>query len=159
MHLSSKSLAFAKEILSLIGAAIAAYLLFTEPNSVSSGSNLFVCPGQSPHGIINCTAVATSRYSHILGIPLSLLALLWFILLIFLSVLQRKGSKEVQMLSAYLSIAGIFAVFYSSFAMFEIGHVCVYCSAIDFILLILFFIGVAEARRLMQQLATRKINK
>ncbi|MGC9157298.1 MAG: vitamin K epoxide reductase family protein [Candidatus Micrarchaeia archaeon] len=138
--------------MSVIGASIAAYLLFAEPDNASSSSNLFVCPGQSPHGIINCTAVATSRYSHILGIPLSLLALLWFLLLVFLSILQRRGSKEVQMLSAYLGIAGIFAVFYSSFAMFEIGHVCVYCSAIDVILLTLFFIGVAEARRLTQQL-------
>ncbi len=152
MNFSPKFIALAKSILSLIGIAIAAYLFLTEPTGTSSNSSLFLCPGQSPRGIINCTAVVTSAYSHIFGLPLSFLALAWFLFLFSLSVLQRKGDKVIEMLSAYSSIASIFAVFYSSLAMFEIGYICIYCSTLDVILLIIFFIGLAEAKRLMQQL-------
>ncbi|MGC8676337.1 MAG: vitamin K epoxide reductase family protein [Candidatus Micrarchaeia archaeon] len=149
---SAKSLAHIKIALASIGLAVAAYLIIAEPANVASTGTGFFCPGQSSGSIINCSAVLTSKYSHVLGVPLSVLAGAWLALIIVLSLVQHR-SYTLGMVSAFFSIAGVFAVAYSAFAMWSIGHVCVYCSAIDAILLILFAAGIVEARRIIGSFA------
>ncbi len=147
---SSRLLLHVKAALSLIGLAIAFYLVLSEPGP---GQKIaFVCPGQSSSSsLINCSAVLTSRYSRILGVPLSVWAFSWFAVLFALVLLQRKNAM-FGMLSACFSITGVFAVLYSLLAMFSIGHVCVYCSAIDAILVVIFVIGILELRALLDSI-------
>lgn len=134
-------------LLAAIGLGIAIYLLLAEPSARNGFSTSFLfCPDNGTFGIVNCAAVLTSKYSYVFGMPLAGLAAIWFALLIVLFALRRR-SNLLNTLATYLEIAGILAVAYSAYAMHSIGKVCIYCSSIDLILLLLFGIGVAEARR------------
>ncbi|MEM3860559.1 MAG: hypothetical protein QW478_14380, partial [Candidatus Micrarchaeaceae archaeon] len=75
-----------------------------------------------------------------------------FVILLMLSIFQRHHML-IGMLSAYLNIAGIFAVAYSAYSMYMLGKVCIYCSSIDVILIILLALGIAEARALLRSLS------
>ncbi len=148
------TLARIKVMLSAIGLGVAAYLLVAEPSAgLSSASSIgFFCPGQGAgNGIINCSAVLASRYAYVLGVPLSAIAAAWLALSLILSIVQHL-SKGIGLLSSVFDISGIFGVVYSAFIMLSAGHVCVYCSAIDAILLVLFAIGTIETRKFARSL-------
>jgi uncharacterized membrane protein len=108
-------------IILVLGVIVAAYLVY-----VHFRPGALVCAEGS---VINCSAVLTSSFSSILGVPLAVLALLWFAVAIALEYIKNNARK----VWAILGIAG-FA--YSIAAMSMLGKICVYCSTIDAILLI-----------------------
>lgn len=108
-------------IILVIGIVVAAYLVY-----VHFHPGALVCTEGS---VINCSAVLTSSFSSIFGVPLAVLALFWFAVAIALE--YKKNS--VRKVWAILGIAG-FA--YSIAAMSMLGKICLYCSTIDAILLI-----------------------
>ncbi|MEM3781423.1 MAG: vitamin K epoxide reductase family protein [Candidatus Micrarchaeaceae archaeon] len=152
MHAGPAAIRRSKTALSAIGLAIAAYLVFAEPSGLNGFStSLLFCPSHSALGVVNCTAVLTSSYSYVFGMPLAGIATAWFLALLLIAILQR-GNATLGMLSAYLNIAGVFAVAYSAYAMYEIGKICIYCSGIDIILVALCALGIVEARAILRSM-------
>lgn len=108
--------------LSAVGVAVSAYLL---ANSVREGVKL-VCPDT---GFINCEKVTTSVYSHIFGVPVALLGLLWFVAVAGTATILR--SELYSQILPPLWIMGAVFVGYLVFSeLFLIHAICVYCTVV-----------------------------
>ncbi|MEM3670942.1 MAG: vitamin K epoxide reductase family protein [Thermoprotei archaeon] len=108
--------------LALLGAAVSSYLL---ANTLDEKVRL-VC---SDTGFINCQKVTTSPYSHIFGIPVALLGLLWFTAIILFVLLTGRSVYSVAL--PVLWIIGVAFVGYLVFSeLFLIGAICVYCTIV-----------------------------
>jgi len=105
---------------------IAAYLTFAHYDS-----SALLCPDK---GIINCESVITSKFSTIFGIPISLLAVIFF--LSAFPIIKRKDSSLIFI----WSVIGIAAFLYSVGGMFILNEICIYCSLLDIIILLLIFL-------------------
>ncbi len=82
-----------------------------------------VCPASGP---INCGAVTSSHYSHVFGVPVALLALLWFGIITYLAL---ACPSYFPYLLFPLWVAGVAMVGYLvSVEVFEIHAICLYCS-------------------------------
>jgi len=81
------------------------------------------CPNA---GVVNCIVVTTSPYSHIHGVPVALLAVLWFPAIAYLSLVRSSFS---QYLLFPLWVAGIATVGYLvSVETFILHEYCLYCT-------------------------------
>ncbi|MEM3841091.1 MAG: vitamin K epoxide reductase family protein [Candidatus Micrarchaeaceae archaeon] len=105
----------------VIGIADASYLTFAH----YTNSQLYC----SNSGIVNCQEVTTSRFSTILGVPIALMGLVWFVVAFILLVAYKKFLVPWQFL-------GIMGAAYSISAMASLGKICEYCSLLDALLLI-----------------------
>jgi uncharacterized membrane protein len=94
-------------------------------------SNALACPST---GLINCESVLTSQYSAIFGVPVAILGLILFILAIFMLLKNDDTMKFLW------SIAGAGAIVYSLVSQTLLGEVCIYCLALDLIILSLLYI-------------------
>ena len=107
------------------------------------------CP-ESAH--INCVKVTTSPYASILGVPLALLGLLYFIAMIPLQLPAAWRSRNQLLRRARLAFAGlgIVMVFWLLYVeLFLLNAICLYCTAIHILSVILFgltVIGTAMTR-------------
>lgn len=109
-------------VLLIFGAIISAYLTY-----VHYAPGALFCPDT---GIINCEAVVTSSYSVILGIPLAIYALIWFVVaVLFTQYRKLRGIAGIWM------VIGIGGFAYSVFSMYMLGMICVYCSMLDAMIL------------------------
>ena len=118
----------------ILGIIIEIYLTI-----VKYQSSLLVCPNT---GVINCENVLTSSYSEILGIPVSLLGIILFILA---PVLIFKYGENGRFL---WSIAGAGAVLYSFVSQAIVGSVCIYCLSADLMIIILLVLTYMEGRKM-----------
>ena len=108
-------------VLFLIGVLDAGYLTVAH----YTGAQLYC----NNSGIINCQAVTTSRFSEILGVPIAIMGLIWFIVAIVLLLARQK-------LLEYWEYLGILAAVYSIASMAALGEICEYCSLLDALLII-----------------------
>ncbi len=102
--------------ISIVGIAISIYLTIAHysPSSLA-------CPNT---GIIDCAADLGSVYSTVLGVPIAVGGIIWFLANPLL--LKRPGVvRNIWMLF------GIGGVVYSITAMSQTGKICIYCSALD----------------------------
>jgi len=75
---------------------------------------------------VNCENVLTSSYSSVLGIPLAVLGLGWFVVSLAIYLLKKdRIVKNVWMLF------GAGGILYSITAQTILGKVCMYCAALD----------------------------
>jgi uncharacterized membrane protein len=75
---------------------------------------------------VNCESVLGSSFSVVLGIPLAVLGLIWFVAsLLFLLFGFNKIVKNIWM------IIGIGGILYSIVGQSLVGKICIYCSALD----------------------------
>ncbi|EET89682.1 MAG: vitamin K epoxide reductase family protein [Candidatus Micrarchaeales archaeon] len=93
--------------------------------------SVLICPNT---GIISCATVLTSKYSIILGIPLEIIVLAWFIIAMLISVYEQKISNK-DLLTIWFMI-GSAGVLYSFASQYLIGKICVYCMSLDAILIL-----------------------
>lgn len=127
--------------LSLVGLALALYLTVLH---YDRGIPL-VC-GNS--GIINCEAVITSPRSVILGVPIALFGVLWFLvhsLLSLLSLRRNPDPDESPLGSAMLlwSAVGAASVVYLVYVeLLVIGKLCLWCSMVHIAVLALLALQV-----------------
>jgi uncharacterized membrane protein len=89
----------------------------------------------STTGIINCSSVLNSSYSHVFGVPISLLGLVWA-LFGFYAFLRAKNRD----LSFLWSLAGAFGVIYSFASMTMLQEICEYCLALDILIIAALFL-------------------
>ena len=122
-------------LLSIVGLGIATYLTVTHFDKVA-----LVC---SDNGTINCAKVTTSPQSEILGIPVAMLGLVFFIPMIALCLpaAWRSADRRVHLARLALSITGVGMILYLLIAeLFIIKAICLWCSSVHVTTLLLFII-------------------
>jgi uncharacterized membrane protein len=132
----------ASAILVVVGLADAAYLTITH----FSEHVRLAC---SDSGTINCAKVTTSPQSYILGIPVAVLGLAYFLVAAVLCSPPAWRSPEPLVRYARLAwaIGGVGTVVYLVYAeLFEIDAICLWCSLVHVVTIALFVVvTVGEA--------------
>lgn len=124
--------------LALLGLAISAYLTATHyfaeqvPLACSAG------------GIVDCEQVTSSAESMVGPVPVAVLGVVWFLGSALLVVARaRQKLVGLQMIWA---VGGLLSVFYLVYAeLFLIGALCLWCTAIHVLVVVLFLLTLWEA--------------
>jgi uncharacterized membrane protein len=127
-------------LLSIAGLGIAIYLTVTHFDKVA-----LVC---SDNGAINCAKVTTSPQSEILGIPVAMLGLFFFVpmILLCLPAAWRSRDRRIHLARLILSITGVGMILYLIIAeLFIIKAICLWCSGVHLVTFILFVIIVTAS--------------
>jgi len=135
--------------LSLIGFGISMYLTIDHFQGI--------VPICSSKGFVNCALVTTSKYSHILGIPVALLGLLFFTAMVGINwpALWRARSPWVARGRLALAVSGVWFVLYLLAAeLFSIKAICLWCTGVH-ITTFLLFVLIMSSFPLMSGRAAR----
>ena len=119
-------------VIAAIGLLVSIYLTYTHYTNTH-----VACPDT---GIINCNAVLGSPYAYLLGIPLATLGLLYFIAYIVLLALRRYD--DVLLWNGL----GMGFVLYVWFLEYIVGHICIYCTAVHIVVILLLVISAYRYR-------------
>lgn len=111
--------------LSIIGLLISIYLTIAHYYDALP----VVCPTV---GIVDCGTVLSSSFATILGfIPSSSLGIVFFGVIIYL-FLKKKNEDAL-----YWNVLGFISLFYFWYAEYTLGKICLYCTAIHIIVILL----------------------
>ena len=123
-------------LLCLCGLGVATYLTITHYDTHLA----LACPKTTT---FNCETVTTSAQSHILGIPVAVLGLLYFVpmLLLCLPVAWRSADRRIHLARLVLASIGVGTIIYLIIAeLFLIKAICLWCTSVHLITFILFVI-------------------
>ncbi|MGA8724559.1 MAG: vitamin K epoxide reductase family protein [Acidimicrobiales bacterium] len=123
-------------LLCLCGLGVATYLTITHYDTHLA----LACPKTTT---FNCETVTTSAQSHILGIPVAVLGLLYFVpmLLLCLPVAWRSADRRIHLARLVLACIGVGTIIYLIIAeLFLIKAICLWCTSVHLITFILFVI-------------------
>jgi uncharacterized membrane protein len=126
--------------LSLFGLGVSIYLTITHFDKMA-----LVC---SDNGAINCAKVTSSPQSVIIGIPVAMLGLAFFVpmILLCLPAAWRSADRRIHLARLLLSITGVGMIVYLIIAeLFIIKAICLWCSSVHLITFILFVIIVTAS--------------
>ncbi|MGI8868161.1 MAG: vitamin K epoxide reductase family protein [Mycobacteriales bacterium] len=121
-------------VLAVLGLGLSVYLTIEH---YSSGTTL-ACPATST---VNCAKVTTSPESKILGIPVAVLGLLFFIAMVGLTlpVSWRARNAIVHQVRVASASAGIVFVLWLIYAeLFRINAICLWCTGVHIVTFLLF---------------------
>lgn len=90
---------------------------------------------------ISCSAVKESFFSELFGLPLAFYGMLWFLVLIYLSISKLKQRNQVKYLLGW-NILGLLFVTYFIFAEIRIKSICPLCTFIHLIVLTTFIFSI-----------------
>lgn len=115
------------------GLLISAYLTFEH---ATQGATL-VC---ADTGVINCASVTSSSYAFLLGIPVAVLGLLYFVAGTAYAFLlaPRLPDARARALGAAFTGLGVAFVLYLIWAEIQLGQLCTWCTAVHVITAALF---------------------
>ncbi len=124
----------------LLGVGDAIYLTLTHYNPAAIP---LVC---SSHGLVNCAKVTTSAQSEILGIPVAVLGLAYFVAMVGLNLPQswRAGGPigawlaRVRLVGAVVGMGFVIYLVYTEVLI--IGNICEYCTIIHGLAFLLFLL-------------------
>jgi uncharacterized membrane protein len=122
-------------VLSLVGFGIASYLTYEH----YTGSRSLSCPAGG--GKIDCFAVTTSIYSKIQGVPVADLGLVFFAVMLVLQspVAWRSPYTVVRAGRIGWALVGVGTAAWLIYAeLFKIDAICVWCTSVHAVSLILF---------------------
>jgi len=128
-------------LLGIAGLGVSVYLTITHFDTHVA----LACPQTST---FNCETVTTSAQSHIVGIPVAVLGLAYFVPMIALCLpaAWRSGDRRVHLARLALSVTGVAMVIYLIIAeLFLIKAICLWCSSVHVITFILFVIIVTAS--------------
>jgi uncharacterized membrane protein len=128
-------------VLSLAGLGASAYLTVEHYSSSPS----YACPATAT---INCIKVTTSSYAELLGIPVALLGLLFFLALtpLCLPIAWRWDNPWLPKLRVAGITLGVAFVIYLVWAeLFRIEAICLWCTGVHAVTLALFAVVVLDA--------------
>jgi uncharacterized membrane protein len=127
-------------LLSLFGLGVSIYLTITHFDKMA-----LVC---SDNGAINCAKVTSSPQSVIIGIPVAMLGLAFFVpmVLLCLPAAWRSADRRIHLARLLLSVTGVGMIIYLIIAeLFIIKAICLWCSSVHLITFILFVIIVTAS--------------
>ncbi|MEV6924275.1 vitamin K epoxide reductase family protein [Dactylosporangium sp. NPDC051485] len=116
----------ASMVLAVAGLAVSVYLTIEHFTS----STTLACPET---GALNCLKVTTSEQSAFLGIPVAILGLVYFVIMLVLSLpaLWRSPLPALRYGRLIFSGIGVLFVFYLVFAeLFTLKAICLWCTAV-----------------------------
>lgn len=128
---SDRLLGLSAFALSLVGVGLSTYMTiahFTE-------AAILACAGG---GELSCTAVTTSSQSEVVGVPVAVMGLAYFLALSVLTAppLWKRGGRMVALIRTGLSIAGVaFVLWLVAAEVLIIGHVCLWCTGVHLVTL------------------------
>jgi len=132
---------FTALIVSVLGLADAAYLTYEHFTQGAS----FACP---ENAAVNCVKVTTSPESHLLGIPVAVLGLAFFL---FMAAVNTRWGWRAPWQAVHWArlgsvVVGIVFVLYLIWAeLFRINAICLYCTGVHVLTFILFALIVGRA--------------
>lgn len=85
-----------------------------------------------------CETVLHSKYATVIGLPLSLWGMGYFIGIVFLSLLANHYVVTQKLLTIMLSVGALVSLVLLSLQFFVIGKVCQYCFIVDITSITLF---------------------
>ncbi len=107
-------------ILSVLGSLVSTYLIFNHFNGGNS-----VCDISKT---ISCSTANGSVYSVFLGIPVSILGLLWFLMVLYFATGLQFRARRVLSLLVGSGILGFISIVYFIHAEISVGALCLGCS-------------------------------
>ena len=119
-------------MLAVIGFGISLYLTITHYMG-------FVVPCNITHG---CEVVLNSKYSMLLGFPLSLWGAVYFSSVILTALLANHYRAWQKTLTILLTFGGLSSLVFLSLQFFVIKKVCQYCLAVDLLSICLFILDM-----------------
>ncbi len=126
----------ATTLLCLCGLGVATYLTIAHYDTHLS----LACPATTT---FNCETVTTSAQSHILGIPVAVLGLLYFVpmLALCLPVAWRSADRRIHLARLVVASIGVGTIIYLIIAeLFLIKAICLWCTSVHVITFIIFVI-------------------
>jgi uncharacterized membrane protein len=127
-------------LLCVFGLGVSIYLTITH-----FSPHALVC---SDNGAINCLKVTTSPQSEIIGIPVAILGLAYFVPMIALCLpaAWRSRDRRIHLARLALSIIGVGMILYLIIAeLFIIKAICLWCSSVHVVTFLLFVIIMTSA--------------
>ncbi len=125
----------ARLILSGLGLLVSAYL--TAVHYITAVP--LACPST---GIIDCAQVLTSPQSVVLGLPLGVWGMAWFLVLGLLAARAGRagatGSGAVLARRVWVALGAVAVVYFIYLELLVIGRICIWCTSVHLIVLALF---------------------
>lgn len=118
----------------LAGIGVATYLTISHYTTPA----ILACPEK---GLINCAKVTTSSYSAIMGVPVALLGLLFFLVMLPLQLPWAWRSSQLLIRWGRMAWAsvGVLSVFWLIYVeLFRLNAICLFCTAVHVLTVILF---------------------
>lgn len=135
--------------LACIGLVISMYLSYSEIIGIAPECSV----------ISGCETVQESEYSHILGVPVAFLGVLFYISLVFASFL-RLNIKFEKLLTKLLFLATLIGVLFSAYLtyieLYVIFAICIYCVLSAVVSVLLFFVSLYENMK-KSQVGTQEV--
>lgn len=125
-------------VLVALGLGDSIYLTWAHYTSTTA----LACPDT---GVINCAKVTTSSYSHILGIPVAVLGLVFFVGIVPLVLPVAWRSTWAPLRAARLLGTGVgvaMVVWLLVAELFRLHALCLYCTGVHIVTVLLFFVTV-----------------
>jgi uncharacterized membrane protein len=120
--------------LSLLGLAAAAYLTFEHFTS----STTLACPET---GVVNCAKVTTSSYATVLGMPVAVLGLGFFVGMVALCLPAAWRATNPWLPRgriAAVSVGAVSVLYLVWVELFAVNAICLWCTAVHVVTLCLF---------------------
>ena len=113
-------------ILSLIGIATSFYLLYEH---YATGSS--VC---DVNATVSCSLVNSSVFSELVGVPVALLGIFWFLAVIWIAQKAKKDKQTLNILF-WWHLLGLLSVIYLVTAEFILQAICPFCTVVHIIII------------------------
>ena len=118
----------------MLGLGVSGYLTYEHFTSSTS----LAC---SDNGVINCLKVTTSSYSEVLGVPVALLGLIFFVVMLILQLppMWRRPEAAIRWIRLAWATIGLGTVLYLFYAeLFRIDAICLWCTSVHILTLVVF---------------------
>lgn|GEM_PF-486340 len=130
-------------LISIVGLGLAAFLTYGHYFDQAAITN--TCPGDisGGGGVINCGLVTTSKWSIILGLPVALYGLLYFVFMVAVNLPWgwRTPSVWVARLRLWATALGlVFVVYLVGVEALAVHALCVYCTGVHVLTFALFLV-------------------
>jgi uncharacterized membrane protein len=130
-------------LFSVAGIGVSAYLTAAHYTT----SSILACAG---NGAIDCAKVTTSSQSMLLGVPIAVLGMAWFVVMAALNlpVAWRSGGAPVTFVRLAFAVGGIgFVLYLISAELLSIRAICLYCTTVHVLTFALFVLVLAGTSR------------
>ncbi len=131
--------------LAALGVGLSAYLTASHLSYLRTG----LPSACNVSDTLNCDTVNSSPWAELLGVPVSHLATLFYLAVLLLSLLARRGGWLAERIHGYLLIGavagGVFSAYLAGVAVFKIRALCLFCLGLDAVNLLLLAALLPEA--------------